>query len=135
MVSQRFRNGVAASVGVATLVIGLAAPALAASRSDVIDNKKDGWASSHWNDTTSTNETRVTVQLGCSREFQARLRKDRTGLPDATVGSEWINCFSYDDAVRSDGNPSTGDYHYDINGMDGSCFCDYTTTAFATVYW
>lgn len=139
MHSPRLRNGIAGAVAVSAMVIGIAAPAFAGTRSDTIDNRKDGWSSDRWNDGDSNDETRVTVRW-CTREFRARIRKDRTGLPDPTIGSEWINCRSYDDAVRSDSNPAAGKYHYDINGMDShyGCdtgFCDYRTTAGADVYW
>ena len=71
----------------------------------------------------------------CSRDFQATIRMDKFGLPDPNVGQEWLNCTSYADAVYSDDATPSGKYHYDINGMDGSCFCDYRTVADTTVYW
>lgn len=72
-----------------------------------------------------------------------RIRKKRSGpIPDATHGSEWINCTEYKDAVRSDGDTPKGTYHFDINGMDAhyGCpekggFCDHRTIAGVTAYW
>lgn len=130
---RKGRRALTVSV-IAASAISLALPSFASSRDDVIDNEKDGWASASWSDNAGGTGTHVTAYW-CTREFRARIRKHRSGLPDATHGSEWLNCLDYDDAVYSDGDTPTGTYHYDINGMDGSCFCNYRTTAGVTVYW
>lgn len=139
---KHVRGGAASIVAVCGIVVGVAAPALAGSRNDTIDNRLDGWASANWSDHDSDDETRVTVDW-CTREFQARIRRNRTALPDVTEASEWINCQSYVDAVRTGSyHPPAATYHYDINGMDAhyGCpelngFCNYRTTAGVRVYW
>lgn len=135
MRKQRVKNMLAAGVGIAAVTFGMAAPAVAADRWSDIINGKDGWSSPTWYDGTAGNETRVTVHVGCTREFQARIRKHVNNAPDSTKGTEWINCYAYDDAVRSTEYIGSGTYHYDINGMDGACFCDYRTYAVADVHW
>jgi hypothetical protein len=134
MIVVSLKTRLSGVVAVVACVVGIAAPAFAASRDVLIDNKLDGWESPRWNDGAGASPTEVRARW-CSLEFQATIRKDRTGLPDPNVGQEWLNCASYVDSVYSDGDTATGDYHYDINGMDGSCFCDYRTTADTSVYW
>lgn len=129
---RRRSMGLLATVGI---LVGVMAPAYASgSKSTHIYDKKDGYASARWKDDAPGAKTRATTRW-CTREYRMRLRKDRNGLPDPVVGSEWINCLSYDDAVHSDNKTPKAKYHYDIGGMDGSCFCDYRTTASVDVYW
>lgn len=140
-ISRRVRTSVASGTAVVALVAGIAVPAFASSRDVQVNNRKDGWASASWTDNAGSTPTRVTFSWCAPYEFRSRIRKERAGvIPDSTVGSEWINCESYPDAVYSDGDTSTGKYHFDINGMDShyGCdtgFCDYRTYADATVYW
>lgn len=132
--AKRLKRRSLAFLAATALVVGVGAPAFASSMDVFIDAQMDGWESPRWNDYAGAADTHVTA-YSCSREFQATLRLDKVGLPDPNVGREWLNCLSYADAVYSDGATATGKYHYDINGMDGSCFCDYRTSADTTVYW
>lgn len=115
---------VAVGIGCAVaLAYGMSAPAFAEStvygRMRSWDN---GTQSNDWHDYAKNDgvETHVTFYDGCTREFRARIRKNNFG-PDTTVGSEWINCGSYDDAVRVGVLPAE-DYHFDVQDIaGGSC--------------
>jgi hypothetical protein len=102
----------------------------------------DGDASSNWHDNNSDSvNTHVTFN-DCTREFTATIRRTRTGLPDPSVGSEYINCRSYADAVYG-GDLSAADYHFDVSGMGtaycnpqtGQCVFNSTTVNSLRIYW
>lgn len=118
---HRVRKLAAITTGIAALTFGLAAPALAES---TVFGHMSGWgdghASSSWHDynTDSTN-THVTFYDSCTKEFTGRIRRNNFG-PDTTMGSEWINCTSYDDAVYAGDVPSD-DYHFDVQLSSSSC--------------
>lgn len=134
-VSSRAKSILAVTVATAATVVGVAAPSFAGQRHDDINNVLDGWDSANWRDYDGDDSTRVTVRW-CTREFRVNIRKNKAfPQPDPVIGTEWMNCLSYDDAVYSDSNPAPGTYHYEVHGMDGSCFCDYRTTAGADIYW
>jgi hypothetical protein len=115
-----------AMVGAAALIaVGIAAPAFAeGSRQSYMNDWIDGDGSSNWADhNTDGTDTHVTFN-SCTREFRATIRKTITGAPDPSLGSEWIDCKSYADAVRV-GDVPAANYHFDIGGM-GYEFCNST---------
>ena len=96
----------------------------------------DGDRGPTWHDSNIDNViTNVTFYSVCRHNFDARIRKERFG-PDGTVGSERINCTSYDDAVYA-GDVPADDYHFDVSEYSCSvaaCFYPYLTGDY-TEYW
>lgn len=96
--------------------------------------------SSNWSDHNrdSTN-THVTFR-SCTREFRATIRRTISARPDPSVGSEWINCRSYSDAVYG-GDLKAANYHFDVTGMgfawcsSGQCAYNLTSVPWLRMYW
>lgn len=116
---------------VVSLIVGTAIPAFAGYRQSSLDRAFNGWSSKSWDDQDANDLTEVQFSGNCLRNFQARIRRD---LPtwDTTWGSEWINCYSYTDSVKSDSYPVRDNYHYDVSGMGPGCD-NYCTVGVATV--
>lgn len=73
--------------------------------------------------------------IQCRTRADRQFRKERFG-PDGTVGSERINCTSYDDAVYA-GDVPADDYHFDVSEYTCSvaaCFYPYLTGDY-TEHW
>ena len=82
----------------------------------------DGDPGATWHDyNKDSTDTHVTFYQGCTHEFTARIRKENFG-PDDTIATEYINCGSYDDAVRA-GDIGAEDYHFDIQDIRGFGTC------------
>ncbi|MGO4258288.1 hypothetical protein [Marmoricola sp. RAF53] len=114
---MHFRSKLLAAGAIALTTFGVAAPALAATRSGTMTNWTDGDASSSWHDSNTTSvSTKVVFYARCKHDFDARIRKESFG-PDKTVASERINCTSYDDAVVG-GDYAADDYHFDVHESD-----------------
>ena len=134
---QRF--GAAGAVG--AIVMGIAAPAFAeGSRQSYMNDWHDGDASSSWDDNNKDGaDTHVTFN-SCTREFTATIRKTVPLNPDPKIGSEWINCTSYADAVRV-GDVASANYHFDVSGMGlawcsgGQCAYNLTDVPELHIYW
>lgn len=131
------RAGFAA--GVVLVALGIAAPAYAEGDfNSYMNDWSDGDKSRTWQDLNSDgDDTHVTFR-DCTREFRAYIVRERFG-PDTTVADEWINCRSYNDAVRA-GDVAADHYHFDIGGMgavchSGQCTPRETTVKSLTVYW
>lgn len=130
-----------AAVGFAAIAVavGIAAPALAAgSRTSHMTNWIDGDASSNWSVGTNAS-THVTFN-SCNREFKATIRHTIPLHADPAVGSEWINCKSYADAVYATADGG-GNYHFDVTGMGiaycvaGACVFNTTTVPSMVIHW
>lgn len=139
---QKKTNRRLASASAAALIaIGLAAPAFAEGhRESYMNNWHDGDRSSSWRDNNiDAANGRVTFK-SCTREFKATIRQDKSFAPDPSVGSEWIDCRSYADAVYA-GDVGRGDYHFDVSGMglawcaSGQCAYNLTDVPELHIYW
>ena len=135
------RKVITAVIAAALVAIGVAAPALAEGhRQSYMSNWIDGDASSNWNDKNLDAYNGHVTFKSCTREFQATIRQTITARPDPSVGSEWINCKSYADAVY-DGDVKSGNYHFDVTGMGiyncvgGSCVYNKTSVPELHIYW
>lgn len=126
-------------VAAGLVVLGLAAPALAGSKTSHMTDWHDGDASSSWSGTRN-HKTSVAFD-SCTREFRATIRRTMTARPDPKVADEWINCQSYADAVRSDTLTASGKYHFDVSGMgfawcaSGECQYNLTSVPKLSIYW
>lgn len=135
------RRAMTAVVAGGLIAIGVAVPVFAeGSRDSSMSNWTDGDASSNWkdNNTDSTN-THVTYD-DCTREFTATIRRTVPFAVDPNVGSEYINCRSYPDAVYA-GDLSAASYHFDVTGMgiayciSGSCVFNRTSVNSLHIHW
>lgn len=111
-----------ASVGFFAILIGFALPAYAeGNRTTYMSGYKDGDESRQWVDrNTDGTDTRAVFFFRCTREFRAYIYREDAG-PDTNMGSEWIDCQSYDDAVRV-GDVPADEYHFTITGLGSVCF-------------
>lgn len=135
------KRGLMAVLAAVLIAVGVAAPAIAEGhRQSLMKNWQDGDASSNWADKNlDATKTHVTFN-SCSREFKATIRQTIPLRPDPSVGSEWINCRSYADAVYA-GDLKAANYHFDVNGMGiyncigGSCVMNKTSVPVLHIYW
>jgi len=112
----------AAASGAVLIGIGLAAPAFAEGyRDSYMNDWHDGDTSSNWKDNNEDSYNGRVTFRSCTREFRATVRRVVSFQPDKQVGSEWIDCRSYSDAVYV-GDVSAGTYHFDVSGM-GFAWC------------
>lgn len=120
--SRVTKKSVDAICAAALIVLGIAAPSFAeGTRDSYMNDWTDGDASSDWTDKNKDSvDTRVVFDR-CTLEFKATIRHTRTGLPDPSVGSEYMNCASGDDAVHAGDLPSAN-YHFDVSGL-GIAYC------------
>ena len=95
----RLRLVASGAVAIVGLLVGFASPALALTRTDANQDFYEGNGhneSSRWTDSTPDYaDSRVTVNVGCNRDFTVTIREDRDWEPDPDRGHEWVNCTSY----------------------------------------
>jgi len=131
------KQGLAVSAAVGLVTLGSAAPAFAEGRQNGhMEKWTDGDRGPTWHDSNIDNViTKVVFYSVFRHDFDARIRKERFG-PDGTVGSERINCTSYDDADYAGDEPAD-DYHFDVSEYTCSvaaCFYPYLTGDY-TEHW
>lgn len=138
---KRTSRWAAAVSGSVLIAVGLAAPVFAEGhRQSYLNDWHDGDRSSSWRDNNIDGTNGRVTFVSCSREFRATIRQEKTLAPDPSVGSEWIDCRSYADAVYA-GDVSRADYHFDVSGMglawcaSGQCAYNLTDVPELHIYW
>jgi hypothetical protein len=123
------------------IVLGVGGPAVAEGQFEsLMKDWRDGNRSRTWTDLNKDNtNARATFYTTCTREFRATIRRERKWGPDTNMGSEWIDCRSYKDAVEV-GDVAAGNYHFDVTGLgavciSGKCTPKVTSVPKVVVYW